>query len=206
MLIHIDAADWQENCSGLLILYQKKYTYGFCIISTQNLDINFDFELYSNFPNYTKYIGDLRCLIFLAPSQKHCLKIMFVMENKGELSELKKQIDKIYNITSKSTEIDFLNQPEVQEILKKVPVDENLLVKDLTFRNAVEDKIKEYFNKTSSKKENKKSTGFKYYALGREEWKVDLEETNYLRAKFETEIIDDLTQLQKQARIRSPTK
>lgn len=90
--------------------------------------------------------------------------------------------------------------------MKKVPVDENLLVKDLTFRNAVEEKIKEYFNKTSNKKENKKSTGFKYYALGREEWKVDLEETNYLRAKFENEIIDDLTQLQKQARIRSPNK
>jgi hypothetical protein len=78
------------------------------------MDINFDFELYSNFPNYTKYIGDLRCLIFLAPSHKHCLKIMFVLENKTEISELKKQIDKIYNVSTKNTEIDFLNQPEVQ--------------------------------------------------------------------------------------------
>lgn len=114
MLIHLNDADWQENCSGLLILYQKKYSYGFCIISIQNLDINFDFELFSNFPNYTKYIGDLRCLIFLAPSQKHCLKIMMILESKAELSELKKQIDKIFNVSSKSTEIDFLNQPEVQ--------------------------------------------------------------------------------------------
>lgn len=63
-------------------------------------------------------------------------------------------------------------------------------MKDLTFRNAVEEKIKDYFNKTSSKKENKRTTGFKYYALGREEWKIDLEETNYLRAKFETEIVE----------------
>ena len=46
-------------------------------------DVNFDFELYTNFPNYTKYIGDLRCLIFLAPSQKNCLKIMFVLESKN---------------------------------------------------------------------------------------------------------------------------
>lgn len=97
---------------------------------------------------------------------------------------MKKQIDKIYDVKTKSTEVDFLNQPEVQEILKKVPVDENLLVKDLTFRNGVEEKIKEYFTKTSSKKDNKKSSGFKYYALGREEWKIDLEETNYLRVKF----------------------
>lgn len=79
MFIHITDDEWQENCSGLLIIYQKKYTYGFVIVSCNNLDINFDFELYSNFPNYTKYIGDLRCLIFLAPSQKNCLKIMFVL-------------------------------------------------------------------------------------------------------------------------------
>jgi hypothetical protein len=36
---------------------------------------------------------------------------MFVLESKTELSELKKKID---NVTSKNTEIDFLNQPEVQ--------------------------------------------------------------------------------------------
>ena len=48
-------------------------------------------------------------------------------------------------------------------------------MKDLTFRNGVEEKIKEYFTKTSSKKDSKKSSGFKYYALGREEWKIDLE-------------------------------
>lgn len=79
MFIHIDQEEWQENCSGLLIIYQKRYTYGFTIVSTIDLDINFDFELYTNFPNYTKYIGDLRCLIFLAPSQKNCLNIMFVL-------------------------------------------------------------------------------------------------------------------------------
>lgn len=79
MFIHIDEDEWQENCSGLLILYQKRYTYGFTIVSTLDLDINFDFELYSNFPTYTKYIGDLKCLIFLAPSQKNCLKIMLVL-------------------------------------------------------------------------------------------------------------------------------
>ena len=78
--------------------------------------------MYTNFPNYTKYIGDLRCLIFLAPSQKNCLKIMFVLESKTELSDLKKQIDKIYNVNSKNINVDFLNQPDVQEILKKVPI------------------------------------------------------------------------------------
>jgi hypothetical protein len=43
LFIHIDEDEWQENCSGLLIIYQKKYTYGFTIVSTINLDINFDF-------------------------------------------------------------------------------------------------------------------------------------------------------------------
>ena len=61
------------------MLYQKRYTYGFTIVSTLDMDINFDFELYSNFPNYTKYIGDIRCLIFLAPAQKNILKIMLVL-------------------------------------------------------------------------------------------------------------------------------
>ena len=36
--------------------------------------------------------------------------------------KLKKQIDKIYNLNSKNVEVDFINQPEVQELLKKVPV------------------------------------------------------------------------------------
>lgn len=166
------------------MIYQKKYTYGFAIVSTVNLDINFDFELYSNFPNYTKYIGDLRCLIFLAPSQKNCLKIMFIVESKTELSELKKQIDKIYNVGSRHSEVDFLNQPEVQELLRKVPVDENLLVKDLLFREGVEDQIRDYFAKTSTKKESKKNSGFKFYAVGREEWKISMSETQYLRSKF----------------------
>lgn len=43
MFIHIDQEEWQENCSGLLIIYQKRYTYGFTIVSTIDLDINFDF-------------------------------------------------------------------------------------------------------------------------------------------------------------------
>jgi hypothetical protein len=42
--------------------------------------------------------------------------------------------------------------------------------------------------------------------LGREEWKIDLEETNYLRAKFEAEILEELAHLQKQARVRTPNK
>ena len=55
----------------------------------------------------------------------------------------------------------------------------------MSFIQNVEKQIKEYFSKTAGKKEDKKTSGFKFYALGREEWKVDLEETNYLRAKFE---------------------
>ena len=48
---------------------------------------------------------------------------MFVLESKNELSDLKKQIDRIYNVNSKSMDVDFFNQPDVQEILKKVPID-----------------------------------------------------------------------------------
>ncbi len=81
---------------------------------------------------------------------------------------MKKQIDKIYSLGSKNMEVDFFNQPEVQEILKKIPVDENLLAKDLLFREGVEDQIKDYFAKTSSKNESKVNSGFKYYSVGRE--------------------------------------
>ena len=70
--------------------------------------------------------------------------------------------------------MDFFDQPEVQEVLKKVPIDENLLVVDQTFRKGVEERVKDYFARTTSQKESKKQTGFKYYALGREEWKIDL--------------------------------
>jgi hypothetical protein len=107
----------------LLVFYQKKNTHGFTVISAVNLDINFDFELYSNFPNYIKYIGDLRALIFLAPCQKDCRKMMLVFESKAELSELKKHIDKIYKVNATSSETEYLDQPEVQDILKKVPID-----------------------------------------------------------------------------------
>jgi hypothetical protein len=40
------------------------------------------------------------------------------------------------------------------------------------FRESVEDLIKDYFVKTSTKKEEKVASGFKYYAIGREEWKI----------------------------------
>ena len=70
--------------------------------------------------------------------------------------------------------------------MKKVPVDENLLAKDLLFREGVEDQIKDYFSKTSSKNENKVNSGFKYYAVGREEWKITVQEKQYLRSKYET--------------------
>jgi hypothetical protein len=43
MFIHIDQEEWQENCSGLLVLYQKRFAYGFTIVSTLDFDINFDF-------------------------------------------------------------------------------------------------------------------------------------------------------------------
>jgi hypothetical protein len=51
--------------------------------------------------------------------------------------------------------------------MKKVPIDENLLAKDLLFREGVEDQIKDFFAKTSSKNENKANSGFKSYAVGR---------------------------------------
>jgi hypothetical protein len=74
-------------------------------------------------------------------------------------------------------DIDFFNQPDVLEILKKIPIDENLLAKDTIFREGVEDQIKDYFKKTSTKAESKANSGFKFYAIGREEWKISSQET-----------------------------
>jgi hypothetical protein len=31
-------------------------------------------------------------------------------------------------------DVDFFNQPDVQDLLKKVPIEENLLAKDMLFR------------------------------------------------------------------------
>ena len=45
------------------------------------------------------------------------------------------------------------------------------------FREGVEDQVKEYFHKTTTKSENKVNSGFKYYSLGREEWKISIQET-----------------------------
>ena len=80
-------------------------------MSIQNLDINFDFEIYSNFKNYTKYIESLRALIFLAPSQLHCLKIMFVVDGKADFIELRKNLVNIEKIATNENE--FLNEPDV---------------------------------------------------------------------------------------------
>jgi hypothetical protein len=46
------------------------------------------------------------------------------------------------------------------------------LAADLTFREQVEIDVKHYFEELSTKKENKSKTGFKSYALGRDEWKL----------------------------------
>lgn len=57
------------------------------------LEINFDFELYTNFTTYSKFLGkflpirgDQKCFIFLAPIDSKNLKIMLVMETKPELA------------------------------------------------------------------------------------------------------------------------
>lgn len=38
----------------------------------------------------------------------------------------------------------------------------------------MEQEIRMYFERTSSKSEVQKSAGFKYYARGREEWRIEL--------------------------------
>jgi hypothetical protein len=40
-------------------------------------------------------------------------------------------IDKIYKVSAENSQIDFINHPDVREVLKKALVDENLLVKDI---------------------------------------------------------------------------
>lgn len=102
---------------------------------------------------------------------------------------------------SKNADVDFLNQPDVQEILKKVPVDESLLANNVAFRDGATDLIKKYFAKTSNSNENRVNSGFKSYAVGREEWKISEQEKQYLRSKYEAEILEQLSKLQKQAKI-----
>jgi hypothetical protein len=70
----------------------------------------------------------------------------------------------------------------------------------------VEDQIKNYFSKSSAKAENKVNSGFKSYAIGREEWKISEQETAYLRSRYENEILDALAKLQKQAKLRTTAK
>ena len=63
------------------------------------------------------------------------------------------------------------------------------MAKDQLFREGVEDQVKVYFEKTSSKAENKANSGFKHYAIGREEWKISAQEKEYLRSKYEGEVV-----------------
>ena len=100
-------------------------------------------------------------------------------------------------------DVDFFNQPDVLQLLKKAETDENLLAKDAEFRKNAEAKIKAYFERTSSKQKDKAKSGFKNYAIGREEWKISAQETEYLRSKYEIEIIEQLKQLQRQAKSRN---
>lgn len=111
MMVLFEGVEWQPNCSGLLVLYQKKYSHGFTILDASNFDVNFDFELYSNFQSYTKYFPDTFSLAFMAPSSEKSLKIMFLFENKAELVEIKKHLDRIFNPNTGKIDIDFFNQP-----------------------------------------------------------------------------------------------
>ena len=92
MFIHLAGSEWQENCSGLLIVCNRSNVYYLTIINIENYEINFDFEMYSNFINYTKFSGDQKCFMFVAPIQEECLTIMFALDNRQELVDLKMQV------------------------------------------------------------------------------------------------------------------
>ena len=69
--------------------------------------------------------------------------------------------------------------------MKKVPVDENLLIKDILFQENVRKEIENFFARTSSKQENNKNNGFKFYAVGREEWKLNHDQVKFMRSMQE---------------------
>jgi len=98
--------------------------------------------------------------------------------------------------------LDFLSRPEVIEIIKKTQIDETIIATDLTFRDQVESEIKRYFEELETKKDNKNKTGFKSYSLGRDEWKLETEEINFMKEKLLLGLTDTLGQFQKQAKIR----
>ena len=135
------------------------------------------------------------------------LKTMFVMETKLELSELKRALDKIFSAVQGNTEqLDFLSRPEVVDILKHAQVEELVLAADLTFREQVEGEIRQYIQEMKNKKENKIKTGFKSYAIGRDQWKLEAEEVNFMKEKLLMSLTDTLGHYQKQARIRMNKK
>lgn len=55
-------------------------------------------ELYTNFTKHARFLGDQKALVFLTPSTALTIKSIIVVESKQELMELKRSLEKIYNI------------------------------------------------------------------------------------------------------------
>lgn len=94
MFFLMNQVDWVENCRGILILYHFEKGSFFTIMNIISYQINFDMEIYTNFLNYARFVGDCHAMHFWLPTESKTLRAMIVVESKEELMLLKKSLEK----------------------------------------------------------------------------------------------------------------
>lgn len=92
MFILASRDEWIENCRGMLIFYTHETFHYISIMNIMKFQIDFDMELYTNFLNYCKFMGDTKSAYFLLPSQSRLITVMLVFESKQELLEFKRKL------------------------------------------------------------------------------------------------------------------
>ena len=78
----VNSTEWVENCRGLLIVYLLGRGTYFTIMDITNMQIDFDMEIYSNFLNYARFVGDTHSMHFWLPTGSKTLRAMMVLESK----------------------------------------------------------------------------------------------------------------------------
>lgn len=73
------SGDWVEICRGMLIFYFLNSAYYISIMNIMKFQIDFDMEIYTNFLQYSKFMGDSCSMHFLLPCQSQVLTVMLVL-------------------------------------------------------------------------------------------------------------------------------
>lgn len=74
-------------------------------------------EIYSNFLNYSRFIGDTCAMVFILPTNNKEMQVMMVLESKEELMGLKRALEKEFIKGDSEQELSFFRQEEIKELI-----------------------------------------------------------------------------------------